>query len=135
MSVRFPLAANKWGQQELNAINKVINSGIFIMGENVAEFEKQFAEYVDSKYCVMVNSGSSANLIGFFALKYHSENKDHKNTSETFKTMEKKLFNYIMTPAMILTWLFGLLLVSFWGFSVFLEFWMQLKREIILRFI
>ena len=50
MSVRFPLAANKWGQQELNAINKVINSGIFIMGENVAEFEKQFAEYFDSKY-------------------------------------------------------------------------------------
>ena len=40
---------------------------------------------------------------------YHSENKDHKNTSETFKTMEKKLFNYIMIPAMILTWLFGLL--------------------------
>ena len=53
---------------------------------------------------------------------YHSENKDHKNTSKTFKTMEKKLFNYIMMPAMILTWLFGLLLVSSLGFSVFLQF-------------
>ena len=58
---------------------------------------------------------------------YHSEKKDHQNTSEFFKTMEKKLFNYIMMPAMILTWVFGLLLVSSLGFSVFLEFWMQLK--------
>ena len=58
---------------------------------------------------------------------YHSEKKDHQNTSEIFKTMEKKLFNYIMMPAMILTWLFGLLLTSSLGFSVFLEFWMQLK--------
>ena len=43
---------------------------------------------------------------------YHSENNDNQNTSEIFKTMEKKLFNYIMMPAMILAWLFGLLLVS-----------------------
>ena len=63
---------------------------------------------------------------------YHSENKDHKNTSKTFKTMEKKLFNYIMIPAMILTWVFGLLLVSSLGFSVFLEFWMQLKVVFVL---
>ena len=50
---------------------------------------------------------------------YHSKNNDNQNTSEIFKTMEKKLFNYIMMPAMILAWLFGLLLVSFLGFSVF----------------
>ena len=58
---------------------------------------------------------------------YHSEVTDNDEQKETFKIMERKLFNYIMMPAMILTWLFGLLLVSFWGFSVFLEFWMQLK--------
>ena len=63
---------------------------------------------------------------------YHSENKDHKNASKTFKTMEKKLFNYIMMPAMILTWLFGLLLISSLGFSMFLEFWMQLKVVFVL---
>ena len=63
---------------------------------------------------------------------YHSENKDHNNTSKVFKTMEKKLFNYIMMPAMILTWLFGLLLVSSLGFSMFLEFWMQLKVVFVL---
>ena len=41
--------------------------------------------------------------------------------------MEKKLFYYIMTPAMILTWLFGFLLVYTLGFSIFNELWMQLK--------
>ena len=63
---------------------------------------------------------------------YHSEKKNHQNTSEIFKTMEKKLFNYIMMPAMILTWLFGLLLVSSLGFLVFLEFWMQAKVVFVL---
>ena len=63
---------------------------------------------------------------------YHSENNDDQNTSEIFKTMEKKLFNYIMMPAMILAWLFGLLLVSFLGFSVFSEIWMQLKLVFVL---
>ena len=63
---------------------------------------------------------------------YHSENKGHKNISEVFKTMERKLFNYIMIPAMILTWLFGLLLVTSLGFSVFYELWMQLKVVFVL---
>ena len=58
---------------------------------------------------------------------YHSQNIDHEYTSEIFKTMEKKLFNFIMMPAMILTWLFGSLLVVSLGFSIFLELWMQLK--------
>ena len=58
---------------------------------------------------------------------YHSENIKNQNTSDVFKIMEKKLFNYIMTPAMILTWLFGLSLVQFLGFIVFSELWMQLK--------
>ena len=58
---------------------------------------------------------------------YHSQNIDHEYTSEIFKNMEKKLFNFIMMPAMILTWLFGSLLVVSLGFSIFLELWMQLK--------
>ena len=63
---------------------------------------------------------------------YHSQNIDHEYTSEIFKTMEKKLFNFIMMPAMILTWLFGSLLVVSLGFSVFLELWMQLKVILVL---
>ena len=41
--------------------------------------------------------------------------------------MEKKLYNYIMMPAMIFSWLFGLLLIHSIGFSVFSELWMQIK--------
>ena len=58
---------------------------------------------------------------------YHSENIGDLNSSNIFKIMEKKLFYYIMTPAMILTWLFGFLLVYTLGFSIFNELWMQLK--------
>ena len=58
---------------------------------------------------------------------YHAENAKDLNSSNIFKIMEKKLFYYIMTPAMILTWLFGLLLVHTLGFSIFNELWLQLK--------
>ena len=48
---------------------------------------------------------------------YHSETKQ-SSQSETFKTMERKLYNYIMMPAMILSWIFGLLLTYiFWNYS------------------
>ena len=60
-------------------------------------------------------------------LVYHSENIENINSSNIFKTMERKLFYYIMTPAMILSWIFGLLLVHTLGFSVFNELWMQIK--------
>ena len=58
---------------------------------------------------------------------YHSENIENVNSSNIFKTMERKLFYYIMTPAMILSWIFGLLLIHVLGFSVFNELWMQFK--------
>jgi len=58
---------------------------------------------------------------------YHSENIENINSSNIFKTMERKLFYYIMTPAMILSWIFGLLLIHTLGFSVFNELWIQIK--------
>ena len=58
---------------------------------------------------------------------YHAENIEDTNPSNIFKTMERKLFYYIMTPAMILSWIFGLLLIHVLGFSVFNELWMQIK--------
>ena len=58
---------------------------------------------------------------------YHAENIEDTNTSNIFKTMERKLFYYIMTPAMILSWIFGLMLIFTLGFSVFNELWIQLK--------
>ena len=58
---------------------------------------------------------------------YHTENSDNINTCNVFKKMEKKLYYYIMMPAMILSWVFGFLLISTLGFTVFSELWMQTK--------
>ena len=58
---------------------------------------------------------------------YHSENIKAKEVSAVFKTMERKLFNYIMTPAMILSWFFGLILISIIGFENLALKWLQLK--------
>ena len=58
---------------------------------------------------------------------YHVENLKDKNTSLIFKTMEKKLYFYIMMPAMVLTWTLGLILIFNLGFEVFFTFWIKLK--------
>ena len=63
---------------------------------------------------------------------YHAENMENINSSNIFKTMEKKLFYYIMTPAMILSWIFGLMLIFTLGFSVFNELWIQLKLTFVI---
>jgi len=72
MSVSFPLAAQTWGDEELQAMQRVIDSGMFTMGEQVANFESKFAKYIGARYCVMVNSGSSANLLMVAALFYRA---------------------------------------------------------------
>ena len=61
---------------------------------------------------------------------YHSEATfvEQKNI---FKIMERRLYNYIMMPAMLLSWVFGILLIHTLGFSIFLEFWMQLKTFLV----
>ena len=58
---------------------------------------------------------------------YHSENSDDRKISDVFKIMEKKLYYYIMTPAMILSWIFGLLLIHSIGFQQLGQTWMVLK--------
>ena len=70
MSYKFPLATATWDQDELNAMQRVIASGMFTMGKEVKVFEESFAKYVGSKYAVMVNSGSSANLLMVATLFY-----------------------------------------------------------------
>ena len=57
---------------------------------------------------------------------YHSEN-NNGIISSVFKTMERKLFYYIMTPAMTISWLFGLLLIHKIGFDQLANLWLQLK--------
>ena len=62
---------------------------------------------------------------------YHSE-ASHISQKDVFKIMERKLYNYIMMPAMLLSWLFGLLLIHSLGFGVFTELWMQIKTIAVL---
>ena len=57
---------------------------------------------------------------------YHAE-ATHDSQKIVFKTMERKLYNFIMMPAMLLSWLFGVLLIHSLGFTVFNETWMQIK--------
>jgi len=66
----FPLATNTWDESEIGAIHRVIDSDRFTMGPEVLEFERQFSEYFGSKHAIMVNSGSSANLLSAFAMRY-----------------------------------------------------------------
>ena len=58
---------------------------------------------------------------------YHVENNTEKNTSETFKIMERRLMFYIMTPATILSWFFGILLILINGISITPSLWVQAK--------
>src|SRR5215469_178309 len=69
----YDLAASTWGAEELEAIQRVIASDRFTIGPNVAAFEQAFAAYHNCKYAVMVNSGSSANLIALAALFYKKD--------------------------------------------------------------
>ena len=57
---------------------------------------------------------------------YHSD-AEHESQKDVFKIMERKLYNYIMMPAMLLSWLFGVLLIHTLGFDIFSELWMQIK--------
>ena len=63
----FPLATSSWDSNEYNAIQRVVASDRFTMGPLVAEFEEKFAHHFGAEYGVMVNSGSSANLLAIAA--------------------------------------------------------------------
>ena len=69
---KYPLASSSWGLEEIEALQEVIKSGKYSMGERVNLFESQFAKYFGSKFAIMCNSGSSANLLAISALKYSS---------------------------------------------------------------
>lgn len=68
--MNFKLCDNPWNHEELEAIQSVINSDMYTMGENVAEYERKFAEHFGAKYAIMVSSGSAANLLAIAALVY-----------------------------------------------------------------
>ena len=63
---------------------------------------------------------------------YHAENMNKEEICIVFKTMERKLYNYIMMPAMLLSWLFGLILISHVGFEALSTKWLQIKLVLVI---
>ena len=63
---------------------------------------------------------------------YHVENNKKKEATNIFVVMEKKLYFYIMRPAMIFTWIFGIILIYLNGIEVFSELWMQIKLVLVI---
>jgi putative membrane protein len=63
---------------------------------------------------------------------YHVENKEKKEATDIFEVMEKRLFFYIMRPAMIFTWIFGLILIYVNGIEIFTQLWMQMKIVLVI---
>ena len=72
--MKYEITSSTFGPSEKEAMLNVINSDMFTMGRNVKEFEDCFANYFGRKYAVMVNSGSSANLIAVASLFYRGKN-------------------------------------------------------------
>lgn len=71
--LKYPLAMDNWDERELEAVNQVVKSNRFTMGEQVKLFESEVAAKFGSKFAVMVNSGSSANLLMLTAAKIYYE--------------------------------------------------------------
>ena len=62
---------------------------------------------------------------------YHVENSEKKETTEIFEVMEKRLYFYIMRPAMILSWLFGIILIYISGIDIFSQLWVHIKLGLV----
>ena len=63
---------------------------------------------------------------------YHVENKEKKQVTDIFEVMERRLYFFIMMPSMILTWLFGIILIYLNGFEILSELWIQLKLILVI---
>ncbi|MBF0518751.1 MAG: DegT/DnrJ/EryC1/StrS family aminotransferase [Nitrospirae bacterium] len=74
INIKYSLTSSTWSEDENEAILSILKNGMFTMGNNVKEFENNFADYFGMKYAVMANSGSSANLIAVASLFHLKEN-------------------------------------------------------------
>ena len=63
---------------------------------------------------------------------YHVENSEKKEATEIFEVMERRLYFYIMRPAMILSWFFGIILIYINGIDIFSELWMHIKLSLVI---
>ena len=72
--MHYNLAESTWGEEEINAMRRVIDSDRLTMGEEVKQFESAFAQKFGAQYAIMTSSGSSANLVGLASLFFKKEN-------------------------------------------------------------
>ena len=63
---------------------------------------------------------------------YHVDNYEKKETTDIFEIMEKRLYNYIMRPAMLFSWIFGIILIYLNGLDVLFNLWMQIKLALVI---
>ena len=68
MAFKFPLLEDSFSDKDINQAVKVLKSKKITMSKITRNFERKFSQFIGKKYCLMVNSGSSANLLSFFAL-------------------------------------------------------------------
>ena len=80
--IKLPLAVSSWDEEEVDALKEVIKGNSFTMGEKVKIFEEEFAKYHNSKFCIMVNSGSSANHLAISSLLFRQEGPNLKPGDE-----------------------------------------------------
>ena len=80
--INLPLAVSSWDEEEINALKEVIKGNNFTMGKGVKIFEEEFAKYHSSKFCIMVNSGSSANQLAISSLFFRKEGMNLKLDDE-----------------------------------------------------
>ena len=95
--MKYPLAYNTWSKTEIAEVTKVLKSGNFTMDKKVYEFEKKFAKHFGSKFALMTNSGSSANLLMMSVLKYFPKFLKKKKKSKYHSPsdrLEHFLFSY-----------------------------------------
>lgn len=102
----YELASTSWGEEERAAIDRVCQSGRYTMGAETEAFEDEFAAYFGQRYAIMVNSGSSANLVATAALTHHSEERLHRNCevivpAVSWATTYFPLQQYAMWPRLV----------------------------------
>ena len=78
--MKYKLASSSWDENEKKALYDVIESNYFTMGAKTLQFEEDFSKYLNVKYSVMVNSGSSANLLMVAALLYSKKFNLNENS-------------------------------------------------------
>ena len=99
--MKYNLVSDSWDKNEIQAINKVISSGIYTYkGKFVAEYENKISKFFKVKYCVSVNSGSSANLLALSSFKF-KKGSEIITPSLTFATTVAPIYQLGLIPHFI----------------------------------